>query len=527
MSATGLGAMLGVEWRTHRSGTLLWVLALIAMMVGTAGSIAGLYPTPEMIHSYAQAATAGDALVAINGRVEGIDSLGGIIADEFGFFAALLLPLLGISLVALATRAEEESGRLEALLSGRVARVTPVLAGLVLASAAIAVTTVAFALGLITFGVPATRSVLYAASLGALAFVFAGLAALLAQVVLHSRGVYTWGLLILAVAYVLRGVGDVTNTWITWLSPLGWAEKSAAFGDMRWWALLIPLAAGGLLATVACVVARRRDLGSALVRGGARPARASSWLRSPIGLATVIHRPSVLGWLAGAVILAGTMGALAQQFITAVLGNPDTAAAFGVSGARPVDALVALTQLYAAVIATGYAVQAVGSLRGEETAGRLEVRMSGTLSRTRWLAAHALVIVLGLVVIVVVSSVVLAAGIAWSLGSALDLGRVLGAGAAYLPADLLVAGLALALFGLWPRAFPVAWAAVAFMAFIALLGPGLQLPRWVLDLSPASHVGNPPLGTVEALPLIVLGAGAVALGVAAAVGLRRRGVPQS
>ena len=484
-------------------------------------------PNPREDPQLRQAATAGEALVAINGRVEGIDSLGGIIADEFGFLAAFLLPLLGISLVALATRSEEEAGRLEALLAGRVAREVPVLAGLALASAAIAVTAIAFAVGLIAFGVPTDRSVLYAASLGALAFVFAGLAALLAQVALHSRGVYTWGLLILAMAYVLRGVGDVTNTWVTWLSPLGWAEKAAPFGDMRWWTLLIPLAAGGLLATLAVLVAGRRDLGSALIRGGAGPERASSWLRSPLGLATAIHRPSVLGWLAGAVILTGTMGALAQQFINAVLGNQAMAAAFGMSGAQPVDAMVALTQLYAAVIATGYAVQAVGSLRSEETAGRLEMRLSGTLSRMRWLAAHALVIVTGLVVIVLVSSVVLAAGMAWSTGGALDLGRVLGAGAAYLPAELLVAGLALALFGLWPRGFPVAWAAVAFIAFIALLGPGLNLPRWVLDLSPATYVGNPPLGTVEAPPLVALGGIATVLGTAAMVGFRRRGVPQS
>ena len=429
---------------------------------------------------------------------------------------------------------------------------------------------------------PATRSVLYAASLGALAFVFAGLAALLAQVTLHSRGVYTWGLLVLAVAYVLRGVGDVTKTWVTWLSPLGWAEKAAPFGDMRWWTLLIPLAVGGLLATLAVLVAGRRDLGSSLVRGGAGPARATTWLRSPLGLATAIHRPAFLGWLAGAVILAGMMGALAQQFVDAVLGNPAMAEALGVSGAQPVDAIVALTQLYIAIIATGYAVQAVGSLRGEETAGRLEVRLSGTLSRMRWLAAHGLVIVTGLVVIVVVSSVVLAAGMAWSMGTAVDLGRVLGGGRG-IPAGRAPRGRAGAralrpaaqgvpggLGGPRPRRLhrlprpgpqagprgcstsprrPMSatrrwapsrrcrssasarsrrsWAAVALVAFIAFLGPGLKLPQWVLDLSPTTHVGNPPLGTVEALPLVTLGAMAAALGVAAAIGFRRRGVPQS
>ena len=231
-----------------------------------------------------------------------------------------------------------------------------------------------------------------------------------------------------------------------------------------------------------------------------------TWLRSPLGLATAIHRPAVLGWLAGAVILAGLMGALAQQFVDAVLGNPSMAQALGLSGAQPADGIVALTQLYIAIIAAGYAVQAVGSLRGEETAGRLEIRVAGTLSRLRWLAAHGLVIVTGLVVIVVVSSVVLAVGMAWSMGSALDLGRVLGAGAAYLPAELLLGGLALAFFGLWPRAVPAAWAILAFVAFIGFLGQGLNLARWLLDLSPMTHVGNPPLGTVEAMPLVVLAA---------------------
>jgi ABC-2 type transport system permease protein len=526
MSLAGLRAMLGVQWRTHRRSTLIWIIALSAMMVGTAGSIAGLYDTPEKIHTYAQAATAGDALVAINGRVEGIDSLGGVIADEFGFLAAFILPLLGISLIAQATRSEEEAGRLELVLAGRVARHVPLLAGFVVASAAILLTTIAFAIGLSVFGVPVARSVLYAASLGTLAFVFLGLAALLAQVTLHTRGVYMWGLLILALSYVLRGVGDVTNTWVTWLSPLGWAEKAAPFGDMRWWTLLIPLAIGGLLASLAVIVAGRRDLGSALLRGGAGSATASTWLRSPIGMATAIHRPAFLGWLAGTVILAGLMGSLAQQFIDAILSNPAMADALGVSTGRPTDAMVALTQLYTAIIATAYAVQAVGSLRSEETAGRLEARLSGTLSRVRWLVAHAVVIVIGLVVIAVVSSVVLAAGTAWSTGSTADVGPILAAGAAYLPAELLVGSLALALFGLWPGAFPVAWAVVAGVAFIAFLGPGLQLPSWVLDLSPTTHVGNPPLGSADGLSLALLGAIATALAGAGALGFRRRGVPQ-
>src|SRR5689334_18265108 len=209
-----LGTMTGILWRTHRRGILLWMIALAACMIGTAAAVAGLYDTPAKIHTYAEAVTSGSGLAAINGHVEGIDSLGGVIQDEFGFLASFLLPLLGIGLIAGSTRREEESGRLETILGGRIARHQPVLAALTVATAAILVTSALFATGLALSGVPVSGSILYSAALGALAFVFTGVAALLAQLVRHARGVYAWSLIVLAAAYVLRGVGDTGRNWL-------------------------------------------------------------------------------------------------------------------------------------------------------------------------------------------------------------------------------------------------------------------------------------------------------------------------
>ena len=95
--------------------------------------------------------------------------------------------------MARATRREEESGRLELLLGGRIARHDPALAALLVATATITATAALFAVGLAASGVPVTGSVLYALSLGALAFVFAGLAALLAQLTPARRGASTPG----------------------------------------------------------------------------------------------------------------------------------------------------------------------------------------------------------------------------------------------------------------------------------------------------------------------------------------------
>ena len=79
----------------------------------------------------------------------------------------------------------------------------------------------------------------------------------------------------------------------------------------------------------------------------------------------------------------------------------------------------------------------------------------------------------------------------------------------------------------WSRWFTLACAAYAAVAFVAFLGPGLQLPQWVLDVAPTTHVGNPPLDAVSVSGLIGLGALATVLAVVGLLGFRRRDIPQA
>lgn len=523
---TGLGTVLAVSARIQRRTVLVWVGALSAAMIGTAASVAALYDTQAKIDSYASAVTTGNALRAINGTVAGIDTLGGVVQDEFGFLAAFLLPLLGIALVARSTRREEESGRLELVLAGRIARREPTLAALLLAAAAAVAIVLVFGGGLIACGVPVSGSVLYALSLGTLAMVFAAVAALLAQLTIHARGVYAGATIVLVISYLLRGVGDVTGSWVTWLSPLGWAERTAPFGDQQWWVLAVPLTVSSGLALAGVSLAGRRDVGSALFRGGAGPARASRWRRTVPGLAAYVHRPAILGWLAGGVLLTAMMGALSRQLLDAMAANPALAQAMGLSPGTSPEGLVAVTQVFLAVIATGYAVQAVASLRAEEAEGRLETGLAGTLSRTRWLGAHVVVALAGLLVVVLGSAVVLAITTALSIGNRTQTGPILVSALAYLPAELVLAGLALAIYGVRPRLIAVAWAGYAGTVFVALVGSGLRLPSWVLDLAPTTHVGYPPLVAAGVVPLAVMSVVSVGLAVVGFTAFGRRGIPQ-
>ncbi len=99
--------------------------------------------------------------------------------------------------------------------------------------------------------------------------------------------------------------------------------------------------------------------------------------------------------------------------------------------------------------------------------------------------------------VVVVSAVVFGAATALSTSDSGYVGKLLKSGLAYLPAELVIAAVAVLLYGFIPRAFALAWAAFGAVTFIGLLGSGLQLPDWVLNLSPLTHVGKPPVDDIR------------------------------
>lgn len=513
-----------IQLRTAWRALTGWVVGLAAALAGTTFALHASYDTPAKIAAYAEAVRAGDALVAINGRIAGIDTLGGVIADEFGFIAAFALPLMGISLMARFTRHEEETGRAEQVLAGGVGRAAPLAAAFALVLAAVLVVSAAFAGCLAAVGIPMTAATLYAASLGALTLCFAGVAGLAAQAVSHTRAVYAVGLGVLALAYLVRGVGDVLDLWLTWLSPLGWAERTQAFGEPHWWPLAIPVLVAAGCVLVALRFAGQRDVGSALLQGRALDPRASAALTRPFGLALRLSRGTFLGWAGGAVLVAGMFGSLTRQAAEAFGDNPAVRAGLGGAGGSGADILVRLDLVLLALLVAAAAIHGVGVLRAEEASARLDVALSATTTRASWLLARGAALLGGLAVVAVAGVATLSLSTAWSLGSWTAAGRVAAASAAYLPAALVLGGAAFALFGAAPRLFPFAWAWFAGSAFVALLGPALRLPGWVRWLAPTEHVGHLPGGAADVTGVLVLVVVALALVAICVLGFARRDI---
>jgi ABC-2 type transport system permease protein len=82
-----------------------------------------------------------------------------------------------------------------------------------------------------------------------------------------------------------------------------------------------------------------------------------------------------------------------------------------------------------------------------------------------------------------------------------------------LPAAAVFFGLAIMLFGLYPSLAVPVGAGGAIVAYVlTLVGPALEWPSGVLDVSPFSHLTKAPAAPVAWAPVIVM----MALGVVAA-----------
>jgi ABC-2 type transport system permease protein len=505
----------------------LWVAVLALLPVAIANTLADLYPTAAERQSYLDIVTANPALSALYGHAYG-SGLGALTAWRLGG-TVLLVGLATLLTVIRHTRAEEVAGRRELLGATVVGRQAPLFAALVVAFGASLALVALVSVGLVAYGLPTTGSVAFGLSWAMFGWSFAAVAAVAAQVTESARIARGISIAVLGLCFVLRAAGDKDGpSWLSWLSPFGWAQRIRPFVDERWWVFLLFLGLIAVLTFAALALSARRDLGSGLLPTRLGPAVASPWLRSPLALAWRLQRGTLLAWTAGFVVFGAILGNVGDSAVEVIEDNPQLKAVAeqlgGSSGLA--DAYFAAVMGLLGLVASGYAMGAALRLRSEEANGRAEPVLAAAVSRVRWAASHLTFALLGPAV--VLGAAGLAAGLAYGL-SAGDVGqemaRVLGAALVQLPAVWVLVGVAVALFGVLPRFMAFGgWAVLAACALIEEFGRPLQLSKRILDLSPFAHVPKLPGGEVSAAPLLWLALIVVALAAVGLLGFRRRDI---
>lgn len=522
---TGVAPLTRFAVRRERVRMVVWIASIVLVVVATVGSIKGLYPKQSDLDAAARASKDNAAAIIFNGPPQGLDTVGGQVAFQTGTFGLILMGLMSVFMLGRMTRGEEEAGRAELVRSLAVGQHALPASALLTVGAMNVVTGALVTLSLVGLGLPAAGSVVFGLSFTLFGLLLAAVTLVAAQVTENTRVVYGIGGLVIGAAFLLRAIGDVGDGTISWLSPIGWAQKTRPFAGDVWWPFLVIVAATALLAWAAAALAQHRDLGAGLVAPRAGPARAAPSLGSPLGLALRLQRGSVIGWSAGMAVLAISYGSITDSINDFVKDNQsltDIIAAQG--GGTLVQQYLAMSFRILALVASGFAIQSAVRVRTEEAAGRAEPVLATPVSRTRWARSHLALAFGGSVAVLALVGAAFGLSDAVVTGDASAIGDALVGALAFVPAVWVLVGFTAVLVGVFPRATVAAWGALGACFVIGMFGQLLDLPSWLQDVSPFQHVPRYPAADLELLPLVVLLLVALALTALGLAGLRRRDV---
>jgi ABC-2 type transport system permease protein len=459
-------------------------------------------------------------LKLLYGDPHGVQTVSGYTAWRAGGTLAIAAAIFGLLAAVRALRGEEESGRLELVLSGPVSRRTVNVSALGAVGVGILLLWAAETVGFVAAGLAVGGSAYLALATVSVALVCAGLGAVVSQLAPTRRMALELGFAAVAAFFLLRILADTVDGlgFLRWLSPLGWAEELRPFTGARPLVLLLPLGATLALLAVAARLAAGRDIGT-----GVLPSRDSAepryvLLSSPTAVALRDARGVLLAWGIGVGVFGYILGIVSRSVSSADISESvqEQISKLGTGSIVSATGYLAFVFLLFTVAIALYACSQVLQARQDEAEQRLETLLALPVDRRRWLAGR-LCLALGLAALVALAASVATWAGAASAGADISLGRTLEAGLNCLPVSVLFLGVAALAYAVVPRASSaVAYTLVSVSFLWQLVGSLLDVPHWLLEVTPFAHVALVPtqaFDTVSAVAMVVLGVAASALAV--------------
>jgi ABC-2 type transport system permease protein len=443
--------------------------------------------------------------------------LGVMMANELMLTLIIAASIMSILTVIRHTRAEEEGGTAELVLSSVVGRYARTAAALIVVGGVNAILAVTMTAAMAATGFSLVDTAAMCVGVTAVAMVFGAVAAVTAQLWRQPRAATGAAMGVLALAALVRGVGDVidnSGSALSWFSPIAWAQQMRSFVALRWWPLALLVALTIALMSLAALLESRRQYDDGVIPSTGEHPNAHP-VKGVFGLHATLQRGQTIGWAVGMFLAGLAFGSMTKSLLDAAKGNELLQRVLANGGIDSV--YMTLTQFLAAA-ATAYVANAVLRLHNDEQSGLGEAVLAGAVSRWRWLLSGVVAAIVGATVLMFFAGLGNGIGAAVTVGEPATVWRLTAAGLAYVPALAVVAAvaaLAVALRHTW-----IGWLAVTFVVISLYLGALLRLPQWLLDASPVLQTKAPSEYSAVALTVMVVVA--VALSLAAGAIYRRR-----
>ncbi|SET02714.1 ABC-2 type transport system permease protein [Oceanobacillus limi] len=453
-------------------------------------------------------------------------TIGVMTAHQMLLLTAVVVGLMSILLVSRHTRGDEEDGRIEMIRSLPVGRLSNLHATLMVYTFVNILLALIVGFGLYALNIESMDlegSLLYGATLGATGIVFAGVTALFAQLSESSRGTIGLSIAVLLIAYLIRGIGDVSNEALSWVSPLGWVTKTEAYGANDWWPILLMLGVSICLFFLAYYLNAIRDLGAGFLPSKPGKKHASAFLQSPIGLSLRLQRTGTIAWAIGMFVIGASYGSVLGDLDSFFEGNEMMMQMLASEeGYSFTEQFLPMLMIVMAILAAIPPVMAMNKLYGEEKKNRIEHLLGRAVSRTKLMGSLLIIAVVnGFVMISLAAIGLWVAGVS-VMEEPFEFGTVYGMAVAYYPAILVMISVAVLLIGVLPKLTSFTWLYLFYSFVVLYLGGIFQLDEWVGDLSPFGHVPQLPIEDMAWVPIGSLTIVAVMITVIGFVGYNKR-----
>lgn len=523
---TGTGPLLKASIKQNRKTILPWVMIISVLSASSIIAYRIVFPDLADRQGLAAALSANPAMELIFGPANNLLTNDGFNAWRAGQLGSLFAALMTILLVVKNSRADEDSGQAELIASGVISRqarlAVPILMSLL---ASFALFVVCFLMTWISGG-EVEPSLLISANFAGVAFFFASVAAITAQLASDARTANSLAMGIMGVLYVARGYFDSSQAdeWTQWLTPFGWVERASIAADNIWTPLPLFFISALVLVALALMLQQYRDFGQGLI--APRPAPEQAPRMGIFGLSFRLPRGLLTTWLVSFALLGVVFGNLATSVGEVFASNPALQmmmAKGATSNGQLIFGFITTIMQIVGIIAAIAGAQVMMRVRTEETEYRLEPLLSASLSRVKYFASN-VVIALDFTACAMLVCGVIMGAVASHGEEAIAFADVVKQAAVTIPAVWVLNGFAIATVGARPQIKLASWAVIVATFAITLLGPTFKFPDWALGISPLHHIPSVVATDPSWGPVWVLGAIAAVLTVIGFVGFRRRDV---
>jgi len=488
---------------------VIWIVSILLATLILGGAFTNLFSSKEEILVMAETMK-NPAMIAMVGPGYGFDNytLGAMFSHEMILFTSIAIAIMSILIVNKNTRDDEEQGGTELIRSFPVGRITNLLSVnfVVIISFIVLIILTTFGLYFLKLdGVTFNGALLYACVLGVTGVFFASITSLFAQLSENSKTTLTYSFIVLGISYIVRAIGDVSNSILSLFSPLGIILKTEALVNNYWWPILIMLLVSIIIYIVSIYLNSIRDLQAGFISSKKSKKEAGKLLLSKIGLPLYLSKNLIIGWLIGLFILGLSYGSVfgdMETFIETndmvrkmIQGNPN----FSLS-----EQFIPMLMAVISMMSTVPVLLIVFKLKSEETKNRLDYIYSKKVSRSKIFFSLLFISFLSSILMLFIASIGLFLASNAVMDDPMSFKMLISACLVYLPALWIMISLTLLLIGYFPKKTNIMWIYLGFSFIVLYFGALLDFPKWLKFFTPYGYIAQLPIEKFNIFSSIIL-----------------------